>query len=151
MTSSKESQPLAARLIGNWTLVTFEAVSGGQTEYPWGPDVVGLLMYDRAGHMAAQVMKTGRPLFASGAQGRGTIEEVSAAFTGYAAYYGTYSVDERAAVVTHHVAASMFPNWVRSDQRREVSFEEGRLTLSTPPTLYQGAERIFRLVWKRLE
>lgn len=145
------SQPLGARLVGHWSLVSFETVSGGRVEYPFGPGAVGEIRYDAAGHVAVQIMKTGRSLFASGDQAAGTVEEVSAAFTGYLAYYGTYSVDERASVVTHHLAASMFPNWVGSEQRREVSFEGDRLTLSTPPTLFQGKARVFRLVWRRLE
>ncbi len=45
---------------------------------------------------------------------------------------GTYSVDERVGVVTHHLAASMFPNWVGSEQRREVLFEGDLLTASPP-------------------
>ncbi len=144
------SQPLAARLVGHWTLVSFEVVTGGQTEYPFGPDAVGELMYDGAGHMAVQVMKKGRPLFASGEQGGGSVEEVAAAFAGYAAYYGTFSVDERAAVVAHHVAACMFPNWVGTDQQRNALLEGDRLTLSTPMVV-DGRERIYRAVWRRLK
>ncbi len=146
----REWQPLAARLVGRWTLVSFEAVSGGQTEYPFGPDAVGELLYDGAGHMAVQVMKRGRPLFASDDQGGGTVEEVSAAFAGYAAYYGTFSVDEQAAVVTHHLAASTFPNWVGTDQQRAALLEGDYLTLSTRPAMFEGRERIYRLVWRRL-
>jgi hypothetical protein len=148
---SSESQLPAAALIGRWSLVSFEAVSGGHTGYPFGPNAVGRLTYDGAGQMAVQIMKTGRPLFASDDQGDGTVEEVSAAFAGYAAYYGTYSVDEREAVVVHHVVASLFPNWVGSDQRRKALLEGSRLTLSTPPMRDRGREWIFRLVWRRMQ
>jgi hypothetical protein len=99
---------LGSRLVGHWSLVSFETVSGGRVECPFGPGAVGEITYDAAGHVAVQIMKTGRSLFASGDQAAGTVEEVSAAFTGYVAYYGTYSADERASVVTHHLAASMF-------------------------------------------
>jgi hypothetical protein len=149
-TRSTESQPLAALLVGNWSLVSFEVVSGGRTEYPFGPDAVGLLTCDQASHMTVQVMRTGRPFFASDDQEDGTVEEVSAAFKGYAAYYGTYSVDEQARVITHHVAASMFPNWVGTDQRRQAVLEGDRLTLSTRMTWHEGKEWLFRLVWGRL-
>ncbi len=149
--AAPESQPLGARLVGHWSLESFEALSDGSAEYPFGPGAVGQITYDRAGHMAVQIMKSGRRPFASGDQAAGSVEEVSAAFTGYVAYYGTYSVDERAGVVTHHIAASMFPNWVGSEQQREVLLEGDRLTLSTPPTLFQGRQRVFRLAWKRLE
>jgi Lipocalin-like domain len=150
-TRSTESQPLAALLLGTWSLVSFEALGGGHTEYPFGPDAVGLLTYDEAGHVTVQVMKIGRPFFGSDDQDDGTVEELSAAFKGYAAYYGTYSVDEQARVITHHVAASMFPNWVGTDHRREAVLEGGRLTLSTRLTWHEGKEWLFRLVWRRLD
>ena len=149
--AAPELQPLAARLVGHWSLVSFEAVTGGHREYPFGRDALGQITYDAAGHVAVQIMQAGRRPFASGDQAAGTAEEVSAAFTGYVAYYGSYSVDERAGVVIHHLAASMFPNWVGSEQRREVLLEGDQLTLSTPPTLFQGRQRVLRLVWKRLE
>jgi len=148
-TPDPPSRPLAERLVGRWTLVSFEAVSDGATEHPFGPDAVGELRYDESRRMAVQVMKQGRPRFASNEQRDGTVAEVADAFTGYGAYYGTYSVDEQAAVVTHHVAASLFPNRVGTDQRRDVRIEGDRLTLSTLPEISEGRERFFRLVWKR--
>ena len=145
-----ERPPLSARLVGHWSLVSFEAVGDGLTEYPFGPDPVGDLTYDRAGRMAVQVMKKGRRHFESGDQDVGTLEELSAAVTGYAAYFGTFSVDEKAAAITHHVTASLFPNWVGTDQQRSALLEGDRLTLSTTTTV-QGRERIYRVVWKRAE
>ena len=150
-TRSNGSDALAGLLVGNWSLVSFQAVNGDHTEYPFGADALGRLTYDGASHMAVQVMKTGRPFFASDDQDDGTIEELSAAFKGYAAYYGTYSVDEQARVITHHVVASMFPNWIGTDQRREAVLEENRLTLSTKLKRHNGKEWLFRLVWRRLE
>jgi len=146
-----EPQPLAPRLVGHWTLVSFEIVSGSQTEYPFGRDAIGQITYDTAGHMAVQVMKAGRPTFASVDQAAGTADEVSAAFHGYVAYYGTYRVDEGARVVTHRLTGSLFPNWLGSEQRREIVLEGNRLTLSTPPIPFQGKDRVFRAIWKRLE
>jgi len=142
---------LAPRLVGHWTLVSFEIVSGGQTDYPFGRDPIGRITYDATGHMAVQIMNAGRPAFTSDDQAAGTAGEVSAAFHGYVAYYGTYSVDEDARVVTHRLTGSLFPNWIGSEQRREIVLEGDRLTLSTPPMLFQGKDRVFRALWKRLE
>jgi len=146
-----QGQLLGPHLVGHWKLVSFEAAGGNATEFPLGRDVSGQLIYDAAGHMAVQIMKLGRPSFESGDQGAGTAEEVSAAFQGYVAYFGTYVVDERSRLVTHRIAGSLFPNWIGSEQRREIVLEGDRLTLSTPPMLFQGKQRVFRLVWKRME
>jgi hypothetical protein len=140
---------LRDQLIGHWTLVSLAAVNGTDIEYPMGYDVEGVITYDQADHMTAQIMRHDRPRFASGDVDRGTVAELSAALTGYTAYFGTYSVDESAAVVTHHVKGSLFPNWVGTDQRREIVVDGDQLTLTSQPILFDGKTRIFRVVWKR--
>src|ERR1051326_8143102 len=128
ITTTDKSGSLRAHLIGHWTLVSLTAVDGSQIEYPMGHDATGVISYDEAGHMAAQIMQAGRPRFASGDIDAGTFEELSAALTGYTAYFGTYSVDEGAGVVTHHVEGSLFPNWVGTDQRRGNGLDGGPLS-----------------------
>lgn len=144
------SQPLSVRLIGRWNLVSFEEGSGESTAYPLGRDATGQIEYDAAGHMAVQIMKAHRPLFASGDQGVGTMDEMSAALGGYVAYSGTYSVDETARVVTHSLTMSLFPNWVGTEQRRHVVCDGDQLTLTTPPMPFSRQTRVFRAVWRRV-
>ena len=139
----------SALLVGHWTLVSFEVVKGDEIEYPWGRDVSGVLTYTEAGHMDVQIMQGDRPRFASDDVAGGTFAEMSAALVGYSAYFGTYSVDESAGVVIHRVTGSLFPNWVGTEQRREIDLRGDRLTLSSPPILYKGEMRSFRVVWKR--
>jgi hypothetical protein len=145
----QENQPLSVRLIGRWNLISFEEGSGESTGYPLGRDAIGQIVYDLAGNMAVQIMKAHRPLFASGDQGVGTMEELSAALSGYVAYCGTYSVDETARLVTHSLTMSLFPNWVGTEQRRHVVLNGDQLTLSTPPMPFSGLTRVYRAVWRR--
>jgi hypothetical protein len=140
---------VANDLIGHWTLISCESVTDGRTEYPYGREPIGQLTYDAAGHMAAQIMRPEREPFASADPGEATPEEASAALAGYLAYFGTYSVDEGAGVVTHLVTASLFPNWVGGKQQRYFLLEGDRLSLTTPRIVLQGSERVFRLVWNR--
>lgn len=147
----RESQSLRTQLVGHWTLVSLEVVGGDETEYPMGRDVRGVIAYSPTGQMAVQIMQDDRPRFASDDMAGGTPAELAAALAGYTAYFGTYSVDEGARVVTHHVTGSLFPNWVGTDQRREVAFRDDLLTLSSQPILYNGLRRVFRVVWKRQE
>jgi Lipocalin-like domain/Putative prokaryotic signal transducing protein len=140
---------LRKQLIGHWSLVSLAAVDGSDIEYPMGQDVEGVITYDQTEHMAVQIMRHDRPRFVSGDMDRGTPAEMSAAITGYTAYFGTYSVDESAAVVTHHIRGSLLPNWVGTDQRREVAFDGDRLTLTSQPILFEGKMRVFRVIWKR--
>jgi hypothetical protein len=141
---------LREQLIGHWTLESLVAMDGSEVEYPMGQDIEGVITYEQTDHMATQIMRHDRPRFASGDMDRGTLAELSAAVAGYTAYFGTYSVDESTAVVTHHVKGSLFPNWVGTDQRREVVFDGDRLTLTSQPILFEGKTRVFRVVWRRV-
>jgi len=149
--TAEAAQTLASRLVGHWSLLSVEVVTGQDTEYPFGRDASGVISYDAAGHMAVQIMQANRPLFASGDQAAGTPTELAAAVSGYVAYFGTYTVDEGAKVVTHHLAGSLFPNWVGTSQRRDVLLDGDQLTLSSQPIAFQGRQRVFRIVWKRRE
>lgn len=140
---------LREQLIGHWTLESLAALNGSDIEYPMGQDVEGVIAYEPTGRMATQIMRYDRPRFASGDMERGTAAELSAALTGYTAYFGTYSVDEGAAAVTHHVKGSLFPNWVGTDQRREIAFDGDHLTLTSQPILFEGKTRVFRAIWRR--
>jgi hypothetical protein len=147
--AAQDAPSLQSQLVGHWALASLEVVTSDAIEYPLGRDVSGRITYDQAGHMAVQIMQANRPPFASGDQASGTLAELTAAVSGYVAYFGTYSVDEAAGVVTHHIAGSLFPNWVGTDQRRRIGLHGSQLTLSTPPIPFEGKTRVFRVVWRR--
>lgn len=137
--------------VGTWTLISQEYErEDGQVTFVSEQDGAGVIMYDAAGNMAVQIMRHERPLFASGDVVDGTDDEIIAAYKGYNAYFGTYTVDEAQRIVTHHLRGSLFPNRVGSDQVRHFTFEGNRLTLKTPPVLRGGANLTGTLVWERL-
>ncbi len=146
-----EAETAIQKFIGTWKLVTSEfRTSDGKVSYPLGDKAVGILMYDSGGRMAVQLMRPGRPRFASGDMRGGTPEEIKTAGEGYVAYFGTYEVDGKKSTVVHHVEASLFPNWVGQDQLRFFEFSADRLTLKTLPILSGGQEITGILVWKKL-
>lgn len=138
-------------LLGTWRLVSFEARdSKGKLQYPLGEHVAGLLVYDAGGNMSAHVMRNDRPLFADNDPARGTDAEVRAAFEGYDSYFGTYTIDQVAQTVTHHVRGASYPNWIGSDQLRRFKFDGSRLLLSTPPLVFGGQSLEYVLTWERI-
>ena len=139
-----------AQFVGIWKLVSLELrPADGEVTYPLGRDAAGVLMYDASGHVSIQFHALGRPAFASGDPLRGTPEEISAAYQGYFAYYGTYEVHEAEGTVTHHIEGSLFPNWIGEPHRRFYQFSNGRLTLSTPPYVVADEQVTGALVWER--
>ncbi len=133
------------QFVGTWKLVLYEIGAS----YPMGRDAVGLLTYHANGRMSLQVMRSDRPKFPvtglgdiEGGYEAGTSEEAESAYRGYIAYFGTYEVNEEGRFVTHHIEASLFPNWVGKDQVEFFELSEDRLTL--------GLNHI-RYTWKRMK
>ena len=131
----------AARFVGTWRLVSIEA--NGRPDPNRGAHPTGLIYYDGAGNMAVQIMPDrARPRYA-GAQP--TADEAGAALIGYTAYFGRYSVDERARTVTHHRQGSLNPGQVGGDAVRRYEFAAGDRLVLTPlenPTTHLTWERI---------
>lgn len=146
-----QDAPNATDFVGTWRLVSFESRDSTDTVvHPWGDNPQGLLVYDEHGNMAGQVTRSHRPGFASDDMRDGTAEEVRAAFDGYIAYYGTYTIDTALSSITHHITGSLFPNWVGVDQVRYYQLEGSRLTLATPPLLVGARALRSVLVWQRV-
>jgi hypothetical protein len=152
--SAETSPPGANQLVGTWKLVSIEERdASGKLVVPldFGPEPVGILTYDASGHMSAQAMRRGRPRLASEDVHRATPEEAKTAFTGYAAYFGTYEVNEREGIVIHHVEASLLPNWEGGEQRRKFTLSGDKLILEPPPFKANGEKRSRRLTWQRVQ
>lgn len=139
----------AASLMGTWRLISCEQRSAdGEVTYPFGEDAVGYLIYNQDGYMFAALMPRSRTRFASGDIIGGTTEEKAGAAETYVSYCGRYEI--QGDKVIHHVELSFFPNWIGSDQEREIELIGRRLTLSTPPFLVRGRQRSSHLVWERV-
>lgn len=135
-------------LVGTWKLVSFEVRSDdGGVSYPFGPDAGGQLIYSADGYMSWVVTRPNRPSFASDDLRGGTTDEKAAAMDTYLSYGGRYEIrDDR---VIHHVAFSLFPNWVGGTQERLFAFEGEHLLLSAPPVVSRGKTKTVVITWKR--
>jgi hypothetical protein len=136
-------------LIGTWHLVSSEfRHADGEVTYPIGKDAVGLLIYTTDGHMAVQLMRIDRPAFASDDVFQGTPEEIRAAYEGFTAYFGTYTVDDVAGTVTHHIRGHIFPNRNGSQVTREFTLVDQCLTLRAS-VRRDGRPLAALLIWAR--
>ena len=144
------SREVIPKLVGSWKLISFHSKdSSGQTAYPFGKDAQGRLIYEPNGRMAVQLMDPNRPGFTSDDPLVTSEAEVRAAFNGYTAYYGTYSVNPDDQTIVHRIEAALLPNWVGTDQRRDFEFDGKYLTLKGP-LLLGGVQGVVSLVWERL-
>lgn len=142
---------LSNRFTGTWRLLACEGRwSDGRITRPYGDEPDGMLVYDGSGSFSGQIMTRGRPYFATGNLLKGSDDEVRAAFEGYVAYYGRYTLDEGEGLMIHEVDGSFFPNWIGDRQIRKFEFtQDGRLELSTLPIKGSRADLTVVLLWQR--
>ncbi len=137
-------------LVGTWALIATEwRRADGRHANPFGDGAVGILTYDDAGHMAAQVMRDDRPAVPEG-HGRDIDAAMGGAFAGYIAYFGTYEIDADASVVHHRVIASAFPAWVGGEHSRRFVIDGDRLTLTDDVIASDGVEVVASTTWQRV-
>jgi hypothetical protein len=145
---AKEVGYLSEKFIGTWKLVSFELRSDDRVTYPYGKDLVGLLMYNDEGYMPVALMASKRRRFSTMDFMKVTTEEIAAAADNYDAYRGKYEVTKDK--VTHFVEVGFVPNRVGEREERFYKFEGGNLILSTPPMTYGGKQVKFYATWKRV-
>ena len=135
---SGPSQSAAQRLIGSWRYVG--ASADGKPMPGRGNNPKGIIIYDAHGYMACHVAPD-REVTKAGKEPTG--DEAKAALAGHIAYFGTYSVDERARTVTHHRQASVQPG-DKGDVVRGYEFVGDRLILRPVGTA-------FEVTWERIK
>jgi hypothetical protein len=143
---AQQAADVQRQFIGNWRLLSFEQFdekgAGRPSAYSGGR-----IMYDAAGHMAAQLTYSNRKPLSMPS----TETERAAAYQSFLSYFAKYSIDPAAKTVTHHVEGSTNPNWVSTQTNlvRWYAFspDGNRLMLSTK----NAAGRVTgTLTWERI-
>jgi len=138
------------RFVGTWELELIEIQKPDGEWSHWkesrfGPDPIGIIIYDSGKNMAVQIMSRNRPSVDSLdiTSGKVTLEEMRSVIIGYTAYFGTYEVNEREGFVVHLRKGHLFPKRVSIGAKRFFKFIGDRLILTLP-----SGER--RFIWKRI-
>jgi hypothetical protein len=140
-----DPKPFSARadvrttgIVGTWRLIGAEDhLPNGRIAYPFGERPTGSIVYDSTGHVAVQVMSTGRTKWA-------VFEDASPSTPAYIAYFGTYDLDSTTKTVRHHLQGHLDPKRIGTDNVRTFDVVGDRLTLIE-------AERPERhVIWERV-
>jgi hypothetical protein len=154
-----ENPSISAQLIGSWRLVSRHSKrADGELEADPGLSTapMGVLIYDQSGHVAAQLSRRDRSVAMLGGecQAAATIKgtpDTAQTVIGYDAYFGTYKINERDGIVTHHLEAALWPGDVGKDINRFFTLSRDRLTISFNTTTREGVNVTRILVWERMK
>lgn len=117
-------------IVGTWNLISYEDTPDkGKTQFPWGKQPSGVLIYDDTGHMAVQIQ--GTPIDRSVAKMPSKLSSADKVklLGSYTAYFGTYSIDWERMTITHHVTGNLFPVFIGTDQEKGFELDGDRFTL----------------------
>ena len=123
-----DAQRPVSRLIGTWRLIEFCNVdSPGDTTYSLGRRPIGFFMYDAAGNVSIQAMRSAPSgAFTKDSVPLGGMAELR---TSYFGYFGSYTITSDSTVV-HHVRGGTIPSYIGTDQRRNFRFRGDTLSIS---------------------
>lgn len=150
---------LVDRLAGVWQLVSrvTTAANGSVLIDPGlSATPMGVLIYDRSGHVAAQLSRPRRTVEALADECRAAekvkgTNDTAQTILGYDAYFGTFSVDPKEGVITHHLQSALFPGDIGKDIKRSFSISGDTLTIKFHTTIADGTPVVRTLVWTRMK
>jgi hypothetical protein len=142
-----QQKSLKEQLVGTWTLVSSDQVRPDGTKLrQFGSDPKGINVFDANGRFFVMIASADNLQIASIGRSKTNSEE-DGLIVESIAYYGTYTVNEEANVISLHLDASTFPNQVGTDQKRTItSLTADELKYSSPAAI-SGAQ--VHQVWKR--
>ena len=147
------------QLVGSWRLLSRESRrEGGRVEADQGLSTLplGVLIYDQSGHVAAQLSRQDRTVSMFGeecavaAETKGT-PDTAQTVLGYDAYFGTYTLNEKEGIVTHHLEAAIWPGDIGKNIERHFTISGERLTIKFDTTTREGVKVTRTLVWERMK
>jgi hypothetical protein len=142
--SKKPSSKFAKAVVGTWKLIS--ADNRDSSSDPWTPNVFGnppsgYFIYDATGHASVQIMTTPPQKVVEPEQDNPSPNEALAIFTGYIAYYGTYTVDAKSIAV--QVEGAWDPRQVGSSQVRPYQLKgDNKLIIGDQVTYRRVLKRV---------
>jgi len=131
--AAAQQKSLKEQLVGAWTLVSSEITDKDGTKQPdFGSNPKGVLIFDASGKYAQLLEQPGRSKFKARENLRRDTpaEEYGEAARGYAAAFGTWSVNEADKTLIRLIEGSLIPNAEGREVKASVSVADGELKLS---------------------
>ena len=109
-------------LVGSWSLLISDYVNPDGTQTPqWGPNPMGVLMFDSTGHYSTTIMRASLPKIAANDRTKGTTDENKAIMQGMLTHFGSYTLDEPSRTLTFRIEGSSYTNWAGTVQKRMIT------------------------------
>lgn len=141
---------LQQQLVGTWKLISVDNIYPDSSRvHPYGDNPSGMLIFDKNGNYAIQILRTTRPQIKSGDKNTCTPEEYLALVQGSNSHFGKYIVDEPNKTITFKIEKAFFPNWEGTEQKRSYIYTGNEIRYVVTHTTQGGKAVIAEVAWKR--
>ena len=148
-TASAQQRSVREEIVRAWSLVsvTSEMDDGNKGE-PFGSSPKGVVIFSNDGHFSLFQSRAEIPKIAANDRAKATPEEAHRIVASSIAYYGTYSIDEKAKVMLVNLAASTYANVaaIPNQKRTIMLLTSDELKFDNPRT---PNGMTLRTAWKR--
>ena len=127
-----QQKTLKEQLVGVWDLVSCDRTTANGARQPYCVNPNGVLFLDASGRYAHIIAARGRPKLTVVNRQDAPAEEFKAAAQGFAANFGTWSVNEQESTITRHYEGALLPNYEGRYVKNSVSVAGDELTLVDP-------------------
>jgi len=138
VTTAAAQDDAAKKIVGAWRYVG--TTIDGAPRAGRGANPKGMIYYGPHGEMSVQIAPDIERPKAGAVM---TADEAKIAVSSYIAYFGTYTIDEKAGTVTHHREMSVQPG-DKGDFVRAYEFKGDRLVLRPPNSKQE-------ITWERIK
>ena len=142
-----QQRSLKDQLVGTWMVVSCDSTSANGAKQPFCVNPNGILIFDASGRYATVTAARGRPKLVSGNRSEVPADQFKAAAIGFAANFGTWSINEADKTLTYHYEGALFPNIEGTEVKNTVALNGDELKIIQPtPVLGGRGEVVYRRV-----
>lgn len=149
---TEQANSIQQAILGTWKLVSYvrEELPSGAKSDVMGAHPSGYINYGRDGRMMVIIVGSDRKKPAGTVP---TPDEAEALITSMLAYAGTYTIDDQAKTVTHHIDISWDQSRTGTDHVRTYELEGNRIKFTTEASTdpATGKKTVRTLVWEKLK
>ncbi len=129
------------QIVGTWWVVSAVNEMDGKKTESFGSAPKGQFMFTADGHFSTNIIRPGRPKFASNNRMTGTPEENKEAVAGNVSNFGSYAINSDGSI-TLEITGSSFPNRDGTKQKRLAEIKGDEMKWTNPAASMGGTSVI---------
>ena len=128
--TTKTKAPLPT-IVGTWRLIEFTDLDAksGQWMFRYGKHPKGYFTYTKSGVVNLNISRENPPKISEDSVKKTVVNLFDFPNMNALGYFGTYTVDVKKSIVTHHVTGGSLPWYVDTDQERPFSMKGDTLII----------------------